>query len=167
MHRETLEENSRLVDANEKLQMQVTGSREEMSVLKSKMQRQSAPSDESSPSLDSVGRGVKVTSAYIGSDGKVPTVCPVGGCSHYENVLRGADPMKNFQNHMNNTHRVVYFNSEWVKIYVDVAFRDFSASFVRDLFLRPRGSMRRIVLRTMGLSALPGEGRPSVKTIEG
>jgi hypothetical protein len=107
MHRETLEENSRLVDANEKLQRQLTGSREETSALQCKIQRQSARSDESSPSLDSVGQGLKVTTAFIGTDGKVPAVCPVGGCAHYENVLRGTDQMKNFQNHMNNTHRVV------------------------------------------------------------
>ena len=48
-----------------------------------------------------------MTSAFIRSDGKVPLTCPVGGCTHYETVLRGPDVMKNFQNHMNNTHRVI------------------------------------------------------------
>jgi hypothetical protein len=104
-HRETLEENSRLVDINDKLQKQLTESQEEVSMLKRSMRRGNQ-SDDSSCSPHSVGPGVKVTSAFIASDGKVPTLCPLGGCSHYEAVLRGPDTMKNFQNHMNNTHRV-------------------------------------------------------------
>ena len=49
----------------------------------------------------------KFSRSDISTHGKVPGSCPLGGCIHYESVLsRGPDVMKNFQNHLNNTHRV-------------------------------------------------------------
>jgi hypothetical protein len=107
MHRETLEQNSRLVDENEKLQRELSALQDELLVLKKNVSTPLQRQDTSDSSPSSVGcSGIRTSSAYIGSDGKVPSVCPVGGCSHYETVFRGQDTMKNFQNHMNNTHRV-------------------------------------------------------------
>ena len=107
MHRETLELNSRLVDENERLQREMSVLKDEILVLK---QQQNHPLKRSDSDHSSGGApvsvGVKATSAFIGSDGKVPGACPMGGCSHYYSVFRGHDTMKNFQNHMNNTHRV-------------------------------------------------------------
>ena len=109
MHRETLEHNSRLVDENEKLQRELSALQDENLVLKRNATVRRLDASDSSVSPSSVdGTGIKTTSAFIGSDGKVPSACPVGGCSHYDSVLRGSDAMKNFQNHMNNTHRVIY-----------------------------------------------------------
>jgi hypothetical protein len=105
MHRETLEENSRLVDLNEKMQKQLSELQEEVMILKARR----GPVIHSDDSSSSPGMGgIRVTSAYIGSDGRIPALCPVGGCTHYDSVHRGQDVMKNFQNHMNNTHRVSY-----------------------------------------------------------
>jgi hypothetical protein len=108
-YKETLEENSRIVDQNENLQKLLSEAQNEILILKRQCARLS--SDESaSPGSG----GIKLTSAFIRSDGKVPSTCPVGGCSHYESVLRGPDIMKNFQNHMNNTHRVIYSFHDFV-----------------------------------------------------
>ncbi len=96
-YRETLQENSNLVDHNETLQRQLGQAQEEIMALKHTLFRQS---DRQS------GAGISRTSAFIGPDGRVPIECPLGGCSHYETVHRGPDVSKNFQNHMNNTHRV-------------------------------------------------------------
>jgi hypothetical protein len=109
MHKETLEENSRIVDQNEKLQRLLSQAQNEILVLKQQCSRLASSSDESASPGGS--GGIKLTSAFLRSDGKVPTTCPVGGCSQYESVLRGPDVMKNFQNHMNNTHRVILFGA--------------------------------------------------------
>ncbi len=58
------------------------------------------------------GSGVhpQLTSMFIGPDMKIPAECPLGGCTQYESVHHhdgGSDAMKHFQNHMNNTHRVI------------------------------------------------------------
>ena len=74
---------------------------EENLILKQKIRRQSAESPQA-------GGGIRLTSAMLCSDGKVPGACPLGGCLQYEMVLRGSDTLKNFQNHLNNTHRVSY-----------------------------------------------------------
>ena len=94
-----MEENARLVDRVDELEVKLSESMEEISIL-----GRSVVAD--SPSPHSVGPGIRLTSAYLGSGGKVPATCPLGGCHHYESVNRGGDAMKNFQNHMNNTHRV-------------------------------------------------------------
>ena len=111
MHRDTLEQNSRLVDENEKLQRELGALQDECLILKRNATgpplRQLDASDSSVSPVSVGGLGIRITSAYIGSDGKVPAVCPLGGCSHYDSVLKGSDAMKNFQNHMNNTHRVI------------------------------------------------------------
>jgi hypothetical protein len=103
MHRETVEQNSLLVDENERLQREMSVLRDEIFVLKQQQNKRSDFDHCSSTAPDSSS---KTTSAFLGPDGKVPGACPLGGCSHYETVLRGHDVMKNFQNHMNNTHRV-------------------------------------------------------------
>lgn len=110
MHKETLEENSRLVDQNEKLQRLLSEAQEEIQILRRNTGgfRHGAHENSSPSPLSSVSTGVKLTSAFIQSDGSVPKVCPLGGCAQYEMVhQRGSDAMKNFQNHMNNTHRVI------------------------------------------------------------
>lgn len=99
-HRETVEENARLVDRVDELEIKLSESMEEISIL-------GRPMD--TPSPRSVGAGIRLTSAYLGSGGKVPAACPLGGCHHYESVNGVGDAMKNFQNHMNNTHRVCFF----------------------------------------------------------
>ena len=111
MHRDTLEQNSRLVDENEKLQRELSALKDDLLIFR---QNATAPRPRQLDAFDSSvspgsvgGTCIKISSAYIGSDGKVPSACPVGGCSHYDSVLKGSDPMKNFQNHMNNTHRVI------------------------------------------------------------
>jgi hypothetical protein len=106
MHRDTVETNSRLVDDNERLQRQLSALQDEILVLKQNAGPKRSESGSSGGLRSPVSVGIKTTSAFIGSDGKVPGACPLGGCSHYETVLRGNDTMKNFQNHMNNTHRV-------------------------------------------------------------
>ncbi len=106
MHKETLEENSHIVDQNEKLQRRLSEAQNEILVLKQQCLRLASSEESASP----VG-GIRLTSAFLRSDGKVPSTCPVGGCSQYESVLRGPDVMKNFQNHMNNTHRVLLFGA--------------------------------------------------------
>lgn len=114
MHKETLEENSRLVDQNESLHRLLSEAQEEVLILKRTINRRSIVNEEEV----GVGGGgfssprhwdghPELTSMFIGPDMKVPTQCPLGGCSQYEMVhQRGSDAMKNFQNHMNNTHRV-------------------------------------------------------------
>ena len=118
MHKETLEENSRLVDQNESLHRLLSEAQEEVLILKRTIiNRRSIIVNEE---VVGVGGGggfsssprhwdghPELTSMFIGPDMKVPTQCPLGGCSQYEMVhQRGSDAMKNFQNHMNNTHRV-------------------------------------------------------------
>ena len=87
-YRETTEENSRLVDRVDLLEKKLGEANEEIAILKRRSQ--------DSPD-------VKMTSAFLDRNGKVPGVCPVGGCSNYDSVQC---VLKNFQNHMNNTHRV-------------------------------------------------------------
>ena len=110
MHRDTLAENSRLVDLNEKMQKQLNELQEEVMIHKARRGPVIHSDDSSSP-----GMGIRVSTAYIGSDGRVPMHCPVGGCTHYDGVHKGLDIMKNFQNHMNNTHRVLYLCSIFSK----------------------------------------------------
>lgn len=127
MHKETIEENSRHVDKIESLQKLLSESQEEILILKQKVQVRCGSSEtRSSTSLrlqqqqqqqqppvgtttpPTTTSGIKSTSAFLCvTNGKVPGSCPLGGCIHYESVLsRGPDVMKNFQNHLNNTHRV-------------------------------------------------------------
>jgi hypothetical protein len=80
--------------------------RDEIFVLKQQQNKRSDFDHYSSGGTAPPVSSSKTTSAFLGPDGKVPGACPLGGCSHYETVLRGHDVMKNFQNHMNNTHRV-------------------------------------------------------------
>jgi len=123
MHKETLEENSRLVDQNESLHRLLGEAQEEVLILKRTIKRRSielVSAGGSSSTTTSSGSSPRhswdvhpeLTSMFIGPDMKVPTQCPLGGCNNYEMVhqLRGgSDAMKNFQNHMNNTHRVRRF----------------------------------------------------------
>jgi hypothetical protein len=147
MHRDTLEQNSRLVDDNERLHRQLSALQNENLVLK----QNAAPVLKRSESSSSggvrspVSVGIKTTSAFIGSDGKVPGACPLGGCSHYETVLRGNDTMKNFQNHMNNTHRVCdYCTLHHLFIFKCIdAFCITSARRASALSPLPRASTRR------------------------
>ena len=116
-YKETLEENSRIVDQNEKLQKLLSEAQDEILILKRQCAR--LASDESaSPGSG----GIQMTSAFIRSDGKVPATCPIGGCSHYESVLRGPDVMKNFQNHMNNTHRVITSFHSFERLFMTSGF---------------------------------------------
>lgn len=121
MHKETLEENSRIVDHNEKLQRLLSEAQEEIQILRRGTMghyhgARAAFGHDSSPSpQNSISIGERSTSAFIQSDGVVPLVCPLGGCTQYEMVhQRGSDVMKNFQNHMNNTHRVRLFLSIFI-----------------------------------------------------
>ena len=71
MHRETLAENSRLVDLNEKMQKQLNELQEEVMIHKARRGPVIHSDDSSSP-----GMGIRVSTAYIGSDGRVPMHCP-------------------------------------------------------------------------------------------
>jgi hypothetical protein len=98
-NRETLVENSRLVDQVDELQKKLGEALEEISILR----RRSAGGSSASSSPHSAGGGIKMTSAFLGSDGSIPDVCPLGGCLNYNSVQGDG---KYFQNHMNNVHRV-------------------------------------------------------------
>ena len=100
-HKTTVEENSDLVDKIESLNKLLSETQEENSILKQQIRRQSSETQKNG--------GIRFTSDLLCSDGKVPGTCPLGGCLQYETVLRGSDTLKNFQNHLNNTHRVSYF----------------------------------------------------------
>jgi hypothetical protein len=136
MHKTTIEENSRYVDQIESLQKLLGEAQEEILILKHRKNIHRQPSSggggeqqhllSPSPTTSSgsssmqqsagggtttttTATGIKSTSALLSAGGIVPGACPMGGCSHYESVTRGSDVMKNFQNHMNNTHRVGIF----------------------------------------------------------
>ena len=115
MHKTTIEENSKHVDKIESLQKLLGEAREEILILKQKKNQTPLPhyqlGDEPRfmQQQKSIVSGVKMTSDLLNEDGNVPAACPMGGCMHYESVIMrggGSDVMKNFQNHLNNTHRV-------------------------------------------------------------
>ena len=91
-HQTTVQENSKLVDENERLWRQIRVLEEDNITLKHQEQQ---------------GKGLVTThSAEYLKDGRIPGSCPCGGCKQYESVLQSAEPIKAFQNHMNHTHRV-------------------------------------------------------------
>jgi hypothetical protein len=85
-HRLAVIENHKLVDQVDTLQRSLSEAREEILILS---RRPSAAS-----------------SVFVVAGGKVPAVCPLGGCLNYDDV--GGD-MGNFQKHMDITHRVLFF----------------------------------------------------------
>lgn len=110
MHKQTLEENHRIIDENEKLQRLLSEAQHEILILKQKAadRRGLSQSADAPPSKKNCpGFSTRLTSDLLGPDSKIPTECPLGGCTNYASVhQRGSDTLKNFQNHMNNTHRV-------------------------------------------------------------